>query len=95
MAGDVTVTLNEAEIKALLNAEWFRRSLAGYDSRIVAISRTTAPRSSGRGAASIHGEITQSGDGWEGRISWDAAHAYMRMQPSHAIQNAAYSVLGR
>jgi hypothetical protein len=92
---DATVILNEAEIKALLNAEWFRRSLGGYDSRIVAISRSTAPRSSGRGAASIHGEITSGADGYEGRISWDSAHRYMALQRSHAIQNAAYQVLGR
>lgn len=92
---DVVVILNLAEIRAQLSSEWFRRSLAGYDSRIVAISRTTAPRKTGRGAASIHGELTQSAEGWEGRISWDATHAYMRFQPSHAIQNAAYSVLGR
>jgi len=91
----VTVILDEAAIRAQLHAEWFRRSLAGYDSRIVAISRTVAPRKSGRGAASIHGEIVSGADGYEGQISWDAAHLYMGTLHSHAIQNSAYQVLGR
>jgi hypothetical protein len=95
MATDVTVQLHEAEIRELLNSEWFRRSLTGHGSRVTALARTMAPRRSGRGAASIHGETVAGPDGWEDRIGWDAAHAYMAGLASHAVQNAAYQVIGK
>jgi hypothetical protein len=92
---DATVTLHEAEIQELLSSEWFRASLAGHASQVTALARVTAPRKTGRGAASIHGEATSGPTGWEVHISWDTAHAYMALQRSHAVQNAAYQVLGR
>lgn len=95
MALDVKVVLDEAAIKELLDSEWFRRSLTGTGTRITALARVAAPRKSGRGAASIHGETRSGPDGWEDRVGWDQAHSYMARLKSHAVQNAAYQVLGK
>lgn len=95
MAADVTVKLDEAAIKALLSEGWVRGQLVAKGDRIVAIAKRTAPRLTGRGANSIHAETTLGSDGWEVRASWDSVHDYMRFQRSHAIQDAAYQVLGK
>lgn len=92
--GDVTVIVNEAEIKALARAEWFRSEMQTRADAVAAAARPRAPHRTGAGAASIHGEVVSGADGYEGRVSWDTAHAYMRFQHSHAIQDAARAVIG-
>lgn len=91
---DVTVIVNSAEVKALARAEWMRTELQARSDAVAAQARGRAPRRTGAGAASIHGEVVSAGDGLEGRVSWDSAHAYMRFTHSHAIQDAAHAVIG-
>jgi hypothetical protein len=91
---DVTVIVNEAEIKALTRADWFRSEMQTRADAVAAVARPMAPRRSGAGASSIHGEVVLGAEGYEGRVSWDSAHAYMKFQHSHAIQNAASAVIG-
>ena len=91
---DVTVIVHHAEIKVLPRAGWMRPEMQTRADAIAAQARGRAPRRTGAGAASIHGEVVDAGDGFEGRVSWDIAHDYMRFQHSHAIQDAARAVIG-
>jgi hypothetical protein len=86
------IVLHQEEILALGREEWFRRSLQGYGTQVVARARQTAPRHTGVGADSIHVEMVLGPLGWEARVSWDVAHRYMRYLRSHAIQDAAQRI---
>jgi HK97 gp10 family phage protein len=44
---------------------------------IIDRARAGAPKRSGQGAASIHGEPVLDGPDWTVRISWDRDHFYM------------------
>lgn len=84
----VDVILDGAAIAALTREDWLRQSMAEEAAPRVERARGAAPRLTGAGAASIHAETVMGPEGWEVRVSWDTAHAYMRYQHSHAIQQA-------
>jgi hypothetical protein len=82
------VVLDLAAIAAVTREGWLRAGMIDEARPRVERARAAAPRLTGAGAASIHAETVMGPDGWEVRVSWDAAHAYMRYQHSHAIQSA-------
>ena len=91
---DVTGIPTPAALTARARAGWLRPEMPTGAEPMAALARGRAPRRTGAGAASIHGEVVDAGDGFEGRVSWDIAHDYMRFQHSHAIQDAARAVIG-
>lgn len=44
---------------------------------IAADAAQAAPKRTGRGAESIHGEVVEAADGLRVRVSWDVDHFYM------------------
>jgi HK97 gp10 family phage protein len=50
------------------------------DQRVVRPARARAPKRTGFGAATIRSEAVLDADGWEVRVSWSTAAAYMRFQ---------------
>lgn len=69
----------EAERELLFSAG-FRRALEQICDDIARDASIAAPKETGRGAKSIHGEVLASADGWEGRVSWTRDRYYMYMQ---------------
>jgi len=96
------VVLHPANIAELTHEDWFRGHMARIGDTVASIARTTAPRAAvhhppppGHGADSIHSVCEDSFEGWHARVGWDAAHFYMAFTHSHAIQEAAFAVVGR
>lgn len=79
MAG-VRIDWDNTEVAALARQEYTRRALAGHAGQVTAAARPAAPRRTGAGAASIHGETVLEDGEWEARVSWDRLHWYMRIQ---------------
>lgn len=71
---------------------------------LVRRARMLAPRRTGAGAESVHGELSSTVDGVpEGRVSWDREHDYLRFQDyvgsrhgqaRHFLEQAAQEVSG-
>lgn len=71
---------DEWELAALARDDYIRRALAGHAGQVANIARASAPRRTGAGAASIHGETVLEAGEWTARVSWDQLHQYMRYQ---------------
>jgi HK97 gp10 family phage protein len=77
---DPVIRWNEAELAAMARQDYIRRALAAYGGQVASTAAGDAPRRSGAGAASIHGQMVPEDGQWTARVSWDRAHFYMRMQ---------------
>lgn len=85
---DVKITIDEGGFTELVSEEVMRTALLAEGDRIAELAQQTAPKRTGRGAASIHPEAEHGPDGWEVHVSWDDDHQYMAAQRSRALQDA-------
>jgi hypothetical protein len=93
------VVLNRAAVAALARNPAVLRGVSEVAEHVATRMRATAPRRTGRGAASIHSEPAP--DPAEGfRVSWDKDHFYLHFQNNgtphlrakHFAEDAARSV---
>lgn len=78
MAGRTVI--NEAGMRALMRSPEMRRILLDAARAPVRRMQALAPKRTGAGAASIHGEAELDRGEWTVRMSWDRTHRYMRHQ---------------
>lgn len=77
----VRTVVNMAEVHALKRTPMARAGLEDVGEQAVAVAQGLAPRDTGAGAASIHGEIsTESNNDYVLKVSWDREHGYMFQQ---------------
>jgi hypothetical protein len=77
----VVVEIDEAGWRELARDSGHRAELvAAADRFVVAPARARAPRLTGFGASTVHGEASLRPDGWEVNVSWSTAAGYMRHQ---------------
>jgi len=74
------VELDEAAIASLTGTPEARELTEEAGREFADTARALAPRRTGAGAASIHGELVQTPDGVESDVSWDQGHHYMYFQ---------------
>ena len=80
----------------LAHEEFIKHALESAAENVVQAARDEAPKLTGAGAASIHEEAEFDGHEWKMKVSWDAAHDYMRYQdqgtqyvePVHFLEDA-------
>ena len=91
---DVRVVVNRREVQRLAHHPEVEDAEERIAGQVAGIASLLAPKLSGEGAASIHGE--QQSDGtW--RVSWDELHYYMffqevgteKMEPNPFLRPAA------
>lgn len=78
MADQIRVTVDVAAVAELAGDPGVRAYMEQLGGQVAEAARSTAPRRTGAGAASIHAETDLGPSGWETRIGWDQLHAYMR-----------------
>lgn len=77
MASDVRVVLHHGAIDDLTLDPGIRAALLDAAIPVVSGARASAPKDSGRGAASIRAEPVLDGPEWTVRISWTRERFYM------------------
>lgn len=80
MAQGVRFVYNESEMERLLRDPEVLNEMLALVEPVVMTSRALAPKDTGAGAASIHGESGVDAQGSFVDISWDTEHDYMRFQ---------------
>lgn len=74
----VRVIVHDREVERLKADPGLRDVYEDLARPAVAAARSGAPHATGAGAGSIHTETVLDGDEWEGLISWDREHFYLR-----------------
>lgn len=77
MAGDFRLNLDAAAIEDLGYDDDVEELLDDITEQVVSLAQEKAPKDTGDGADSIHGEAGTDADGAYVDISWDDEHFYM------------------
>lgn len=77
MPSDVTLVIDEAALQQFFHGDDVAEGLLAEADPVITAAQAAAPKRTGEGAESIHGEIDREGGELAIRVSWDRAHYYM------------------
>lgn len=74
---DAYLVIDQPALDSELHSEQVAAGLIAESEPLVTAAQSAAPKLTGAGAVSIHGEVIRGGGELELRISWDRARYYM------------------